>query len=54
MNTLLYSTLTGALAIFYFGDVYLFQRIFRAIAGQQSDIAIIISTPVIAAIFRPL
>ncbi len=53
-NTLLYSTLTGAVAILYFGDVYLVQRIFRTITGQQSDAAIIISTLVIAAIFRPL
>jgi hypothetical protein len=53
-RTMVYSTLTGSLAVLYFGGVFVFQRIFRAITGQQSDVAIILSTLAIAALFRPL
>jgi hypothetical protein len=42
--------------IIYFGGVAATQRIFRALAGQhqQSQLAIVVSTLVIAALFNPL
>lgn len=53
-KTLIYSVLTGILAVIYFGGVILTQQLFRAAAGETSDIAIVLSTLLIAALFRPL
>ena len=53
-RTLQYSMLTGLLALTYFGSVVLLQSIFRAITGEVSQIAIVISTLGIAALFNPL
>jgi hypothetical protein len=53
-RTLIYSILTGILALLYFGGVVLLQRIFQAAVGQTPDVAIVISTLLIAALFSPI
>jgi hypothetical protein len=53
-RTLVYATLTACLALVYFGGVVALQAMFRAIAGQSSDVAIVGSTLAIAALFQPL
>ncbi|HSN73824.1 MAG TPA: hypothetical protein VL334_01890 [Anaerolineae bacterium] len=54
-KTLLYSVLTALLALVYFGSVVLLQVMFSRVAGvQQSTLAVVISTLVIAALFTPL
>ena len=53
-RTLVYGSLTVVLAGLYVGQIIAFQALFRAITGQQSDIAVAISTLVIAAAFNPL
>ncbi len=53
-RTLIYAVLTTILAAVYFGTVVLAQQIFRAITGQSSDLAIVVSTLAIAALFTPL
>src|SRR5215211_4636959 len=55
-RTIVYSSLTAMLALVYIGGVTATQAIFRALTGQeqQSQLAIVISTLVIAALFNPL
>jgi hypothetical protein len=53
-RTLIYSGLTAVLAGTYFGLVVGMQGVFRALTGQQSPLAIVISTLGIAALFNPL
>lgn len=53
-RTLIYTVLTAVLAFVYWSSVVLLQQVFRALTGQQSDIAIIISTLAIAVLFNPL
>jgi hypothetical protein len=53
-KTLVYTVLTGVLALVYFGLVVVLQSIVDAAGGQQSTIVIVISTLVIAALFAPL
>lgn len=53
-RTLIYSIMTGLLALFYFGAVIILQQLFRAITGAGDDLAIIVSTLSIAALFNPL
>ncbi len=55
-RTLVYITLTAILAVVYLGGVSATQAIFRAITGQehQPQIAVVVSTLVIAALFNPL
>src|SRR5215211_785484 len=55
-RTLVYGALTAALALIYFGGVATVQAIFRALTGQeqQPQLAVVVSTLVIAALFNPL
>jgi hypothetical protein len=53
-RTLVYALLTAILAAVYFGAVVLLQRVFVALTGQQSTLAVVASTLVIAALFNPL
>jgi len=55
-RTLVYGSLTAMLAALYFGGVATTQALFRALAGQeqQPQLAIVVSTLVIAALFNPL
>jgi hypothetical protein len=55
-RTLVYGSLTVILALVYFGGVAMTEAIFRALTGQeqQPQLAIVISTLVIAALFNPL
>ena len=55
-RTLVYGSLTGALALVYFGGVTVTQALFRNITGQEQlpQLVIVASTLVIAALFNPL
>jgi hypothetical protein len=53
-RTVVYGLLTGLLAGIYFGGVVVLQQVFVAITGQRSELAIILSTLAIAALFVPL
>jgi hypothetical protein len=55
-RTLVYGALTATLAAVYFGGVTATEAIFRSLTGQerQPQLAIVISTLVIAALFNPL
>jgi hypothetical protein len=53
-RTLIYTVLTGILAAVYFGGIILTQQVFRAATGESSDLAIVVSTLLIAALFTPV
>jgi hypothetical protein len=55
-RTLVYGALTALLVLVYFGGVAASEAIFRALTGQeqQPQLAIVVSTLVIAALFNPL
>ena len=54
-RTLIYSVLTGALALVYFSSVVLLQRIFAALTGQQqNEFVTVLSTLALAALFNSL
>ncbi len=55
-RTLVYGSLTTVLALVYFGGVATTQAVFRTITGheQQPQLAVVVSTLVIAALFNPL
>jgi hypothetical protein len=55
-RTLVYGSLTATLAALYFGGVVATQAVFRTLTGQeqQPQLAIVISTLAIAALFGPL
>jgi hypothetical protein len=53
-RTLVYGSLTATLVALYFGGIVLFQRMFVLLTGQQSTLAVVASTLLIAALFNPL
>jgi hypothetical protein len=53
-RTLVYGSLTAMLVAVYFGGIFLLQRIFVLLSGQQSTLAVVASTLLIAAMFMPL
>jgi hypothetical protein len=53
-RTIVYTLLTGLLAAVYFASVYFFQSLVHAVTGQGSDLVLVVSTLMIAALFRPL
>jgi hypothetical protein len=52
-RTLVYGLLTLSLALIYFTSVITFQAFFQAVTEQNSQVAIVASTLVIAALFTP-
>jgi hypothetical protein len=53
-RALVYGPLTAMLVFVYLGDVVSLQYAFRVLTGQESRLAIVVSTLVIAALFNPL
>src|SRR3989441_2514922 len=53
-RTVVYVLLTGVLAGVYPGAVALFQRLFVAMSGQGSDLAIVMTLFVVATVFTPV
>src|SRR5215217_5072166 len=53
-RTLVYGSLTATLVALYFGGIVLLQGLFVALTGQQSTLAVVASTLLIAALFTPL
>jgi hypothetical protein len=53
-RTLVYGSLTALLGATYLGGVVLLQGAFRVLTGQESQLAIVASTLLIAALFIPL
>ncbi len=55
-RTIVYGSLTGTLALVYFGGVTATQALFRSLTGQEQlpQYAVVASTLVIAALFNPL
>jgi hypothetical protein len=55
-RALVYASLTALLAVVYFGGIATTEAIFRALTGQeqQTQLAIVVSTLLIAALFKPL
>jgi hypothetical protein len=53
-RALVYAVLTATLALVYAGSVVGLQYVFRALSGQDSTLAVVASTLVIAALFNPL
>jgi len=53
-RTLVYGSLTATLIALYFGGTVLLQRVFVALTGEKSTLAVVASTLVIAALFNPL
>ncbi len=53
-RTLVYGPLTATLVAIYLGGIVLLQRLFVALTGEKSTLAVVASTLVIAALFSPL
>jgi hypothetical protein len=53
-RTLVYGSLTATLVVLYFGGIVVSQRLFVLLTGQQSTLAVVASTLLIAAVFTPL
>jgi hypothetical protein len=53
-RTLVYGSLTATLVVLYFGVIVVLQRVFVLLTGQQSTLAVVASTLLIAALFNPL
>jgi hypothetical protein len=53
-RTLVYGALSATLVTLYFGGIVMLQRVFVLLTGQQSTLAVVASTLLIAALFTPL
>jgi hypothetical protein len=53
-RALVYGLLTASLAVVYVGGVVVLQILFRALTGGDSQLAVVVSTLAIAALFNPL
>ncbi|MDQ5853452.1 MAG: AAA family ATPase, partial [Chloroflexota bacterium] len=53
-RTLVYGTLTAGVTLVYAGGIVLLQQLFGTLTAQQSTVAIVASTLLIAALFQPL
>ena len=53
-RTLVYGSLSTALVALYFGGIVVLQRVFVILTGEQSTLAVVASTLLIAALFTPL
>jgi hypothetical protein len=53
-RTLVYTTLTATLALFYLGAIIVLQRLFVVLTGERSTLAVVASTLLIVALFNPL
>jgi hypothetical protein len=53
-RTLVYGSLTATLVALYFGGIVLLQRVFVALTGEKSTLAVIAATLLIAALFNPI
>ncbi|HET7273470.1 MAG TPA: hypothetical protein VFI90_20550 [Rubrobacter sp.] len=53
-RTLVYGSLTVSLVLVYFSGVVALHYVFRAFTGGESQLAVVVSTLVIAALFNPL
>ena len=53
-RTLVYGALTATLVAVYVGSIVVLQRLFVLLTGQQSTLAVVASTLLIAALFNPL
>jgi hypothetical protein len=53
-RTLVYGSLTAVLVLVYLGSVVFLQGAVRALSGQESQLAVVASTLLIAAMFTPL
>jgi hypothetical protein len=53
-RTLVYGILTVLLDLVYFGLIFALQYVLRGIINQNNDVAIVVSTLAIAALFQPL
>jgi hypothetical protein len=53
-RTLVYGSLTAALVLIYVASVVSLQYVFRVLTGSESQLAVVVSTLAIAALFGPL
>jgi hypothetical protein len=53
-RTLVYGSLTATLVALYFGGIVVLQRVFVALTGEKSTLAVVASTLLIAALFSPM
>ena len=53
-RTLVYGALTASLALVYFGLIFALQYLLRGLINQNNDVAIVVSTLTIYALFQPL
>jgi hypothetical protein len=53
-RTLVYGALTASLAFVYFGLIFALQYLLRGLINQNNDVAIVVSTVAIYALFQPL
>jgi hypothetical protein len=53
-RTLVYGSLTATLVALYLGGIVVLQRLFVLLTGEQSTLAVVASTLLIAALFTPL